>query len=101
MTLTVVQPVDAEGLPVAFRVALEQELGVAHRALFARGIEHAQDVVDREFVVGSCVSGASRLPVLDHVALQPRLDQGAVWGRLESRRDKGALYATGGRTRTI
>lgn len=36
MTLIIVQPVNAEGLPVTFRVALEQELDAARRAIFVR-----------------------------------------------------------------
>ena len=91
MTLTVVQPVDAEGLPVAFRVALEQELVAARRALFVGLLDHTQDVVDCELVVSPCVFWTPFLPVLDHIPLQPSLDQSAAWGRLLGSWSEGAL----------
>ena len=91
VAMAVVQPVDAEGLPVAFRVALEQELVAARRALFVGLLDHNQDVADCELVVSPCVFWTPFLPVLDHIPLQPSLDQSAAWGRLLGSWSEGAL----------
>ena len=91
MALAVIQPIDTEGLSVALRVALEQEVGATQRALFARLFDHAQDVLYCKLVVRSRIFGSTLLPVFDHIPFQPGLDQSAAWGRLESRRAQGAL----------
>ena len=74
MPLTVVQPVDAEGLPMAFCVAMKQELIAAKRALFVGLLDQVQHIFYGKLVVSSCVFGASFLPILDYILLQPCLD---------------------------